>query len=156
MFFRKIRSYEEGKCKGKSIQLDNLPEIRDHWERMYEWIIVLIVFIDKMKREQSKDVKTKRMKFVLYVAAGVGIREVIENLVDPQKESGEDFARRILAVLKQIRKEKLRNKEEEDNKTKENGLEEYSILQEEKLRQRRTKRGTKVNKRNQILRMEVW
>ena len=85
---------------------------------MYEWILVLMVFIDKMKHEQLKDMRTKRMKFVLYVAAGVGIREGRDNLVDPQKESEEDFARRILEVLRQIRREKLRNKEEEDNKIK--------------------------------------
>ena len=42
----------------------------------------------------------------------------MDNLVDPQKESEEDFARRILEVLRQIRREKLRNKEEEDNKIK--------------------------------------
>ena len=63
MFFQKIRSYEEGKCKGKNTQLDNLPEIRDHWDRMYEWIIVLMIFIEKIKGEQSKDMRTKRMKF---------------------------------------------------------------------------------------------
>ena len=62
------------------------------------------------------------MKFVLYVATGVEIPEGMDNLVDPQKESGEDFERRILEVLKQIRREKLRHKEEEGNKTKENGL----------------------------------
>ena len=55
-----------------------------------------MVFIDKMKHEQSKDIRTKRMKFVLYIAAGVGIREETENLVDLQTESGEDFARRNL------------------------------------------------------------
>ena len=104
-----------GKCKGKIMQHDNLPEIRDHWDRMYEWIIVLMVFIDKMKHEQSKDMRTKRMKFMLYVAAGLGIREGRDNLLDPQKDSGEDFARRTLKVLKQIRREQLRNKEEEDN-----------------------------------------
>ena len=77
-----------------------------------------MAFIDKMKREQSKDMRTKRMKFVLYVAAGVGIREGMDNLVDPRKGSGEDLARRILEVLKQIRREKLWNKEEEDNEAK--------------------------------------
>ena len=58
MFFQNIRSYEEGKCERKSTQLDNLPEIRDHWDRMYEWIIVLMVFTGEMKREQSKDMRT--------------------------------------------------------------------------------------------------
>ena len=41
--FKKIRSYKEGKCMGKSTQLDNLPEIRDEWDRMYEWLLVLMV-----------------------------------------------------------------------------------------------------------------
>ena len=94
--FQKIISYEEGKCRGKSTQLDNLLELTEKWDRMYEWILVLMVFIDKMKHEQSKDIRTKRMKFVLYIAAGVGIREETENLVDLQTESGEDFARRNL------------------------------------------------------------
>ena len=62
------------------------------------------------------------MKFVLYLAAGVEVQEGMENPVDPQKESGEEFARRILEVPKQIRREKLRHKEEEDKETKENGL----------------------------------
>ena len=55
-------------------------------------------------------------------SAGVGIWEGRENLVDPQKESGEDFTWRIIEVLKQIRREKLRNREEEDNETEDNGL----------------------------------
>ena len=42
--------------------------------------------------------------------------------MDPQKKSGEDFARRIIEVLKKARGEKLRTKEEEGNETKENGL----------------------------------
>ena len=70
-----------------------------------------------LKREQSKDIRTKRMKFVLYIGAGLGIREGTENLVDQQKESGEDYTRRILEFLKQAREEKLRNEEEEDNRT---------------------------------------
>ena len=53
---------------------------------MYEWILVLMVFINKMKCEQSKDMTTERMKFLLYIAAGLGIREGTENLVDPKKE----------------------------------------------------------------------
>ena len=54
-------------------------------------------------------------------AAGLGIREGTENLVDPQKKSGEDFARRILEILKKAREEKLGNKEEEVNNTKGDG-----------------------------------
>ena len=75
----------------------------------------------QMKCEQSKDMRTKRMKCVLYIAAGLGIREGTENIVDPQKESGEDYAWRILEFLRKAREEKLRNKEEEDKETKGNG-----------------------------------
>ena len=39
------------------------------------------------------------MKFMLYVAAGIGERERTENLVNLKKESGEDYARRILKFL---------------------------------------------------------
>ena len=88
ILFRKIRSYEEGKCKGKNTQLDNLPEIGEKWDRM--WILVLMVFIHEMVCGELKVMGTKRMKFVLYVAAGLGIREETENLADPQKESDED------------------------------------------------------------------
>ena len=38
------------------------------------------------------------------VAAGLGIREGTENLGEPQKESGEDYARRILEFLKTVKK----------------------------------------------------
>ena len=51
---------------------------------MYEWILFLMMFIDEMACGKSKDMKTKRMKCVLYVAAGLGIREGMENLVDLQ------------------------------------------------------------------------
>ena len=44
-----------------------------------------------------------------------------ESILDPQKESGEDFARRILEILKKAREEKLGNKEEEVNNTKGDG-----------------------------------
>ena len=45
---------------------------------MYEWILVLMVFIDKMKCEQSKDMRTKRMKFMLYVYSS-RVRNEIRN-----------------------------------------------------------------------------
>ena len=64
VFSLKIRSYKEGKCRGKDTQLNNLPELREKWDRMYEWRLVLMVFINKMKCEQSKDMRTKRMKFL--------------------------------------------------------------------------------------------
>ena len=81
---------------------------------MFEWILMLKVFIDKMVSLELKAMRTKRMKFIRYVAARLGIREGTENLVDPQKESGEDYTRRILEFLKTAREEKLRNKEEDN------------------------------------------
>ena len=51
---------------------------------MYDWILVLTAFIDEMACGKPNDMRTKRMKFVLYVAAGLGIREGMENLVDLQ------------------------------------------------------------------------
>ena len=148
MFFQKIRIYKEGKCRGKNTQLDNLPELKEKWDRMYKWILVLMVFTDKMKCEQLKDMKTKRMKFVLHITAGLGIREGMENLVDPQKESGEDFARRILEVLKKAREEKLRNNEEEDKETKEDGSTRalHPVRGEDETKTK--EKGVKVNKQN--------
>ena len=58
------------------------------------------------------------MKIVLYVAAGIGEREGTENLVNPKKESGEDYAKRILEFLGTAREEKRRMKKKEDNRTK--------------------------------------
>ena len=55
---------------------------------------------------------------VLPGAAGIGEREGTENLVNSKKESGEDYARRILEVLETAREEKRRKKKEEDNVTK--------------------------------------
>ena len=66
---------------------------------MYELILVLMVFIGETVCGELKAMRTKKMKFVLYVAAGLGIREGTENLVDPQKESGEDYSRIILEFL---------------------------------------------------------
>ena len=88
---------------------------------MYEWILMLMVFIDEMVCGELKAMRTKIIKFILCIAAGLGIREGTEKLVNPQKESGEDYARSILKFLKTAREEKFKNKEEEDNRTKWNG-----------------------------------
>ena len=42
---------------------------------MYEWIMVLKEFIDRMKCKLSKEMRAKRIKFVILVAAGIGERE---------------------------------------------------------------------------------
>ena len=60
IFFQKVRIYNEGKCKGECTHLDNLPKIRDHWDRMYKWIMVLTAFIDKMMHKPSKEMRKKQ------------------------------------------------------------------------------------------------
>ena len=50
IFLKKIRSYEEGKSKGEDLQLDNIPKLREKWDKMYEWIIVLMGYLDEMVR----------------------------------------------------------------------------------------------------------
>ena len=85
---------------------------------MYNWIMVLIAFIDKMKCEQSKEMRTKRIKFVIHVAAGIGEREGVENLAITIKGSGEDYARRVLDFLEVAREEKRRKEKEENEVTK--------------------------------------
>ena len=54
-----------------------------------EWILVLMGYIDEMVCWELKALSTDRMKFVLFVAARIGERERMENLVNPKKESGE-------------------------------------------------------------------
>ena len=98
--------------------MDNLPDIRDHWDRMYEWIMVITAFIDKMKREQSKEMITKRIKFLIHVAVRIGEREGVENLAIMIKGSGEDYTRRVLEFLQATREEKRRKEKEENDKSK--------------------------------------
>ena len=93
---------------------------------------------------------------MLFIAAGLGIEEGTENLVDPQKGSGEDYARRILEFLKKAREEKLRNKEEEDSETK--GDRSAIVLhpargEEETKRNEKEDEGeqTKLNPQNEIM-----
>ena len=82
----------------------------------------------------------------MYIAAGLGMREGTENLVDPQKESGEDYARRILEFLETAREEKLRNKEEEDNRTKGNGSARIFHQAGGEEETKKTEGGKKANK----------
>ena len=53
-FFFKVISYDEGKGTGKCTHLYNLPQIREHLDRMYEWILVLTAFIYKMMHNHPK------------------------------------------------------------------------------------------------------
>ena len=87
IFLRKVRSYEEGKSKGEDLQLDIIPKLREKWEKMYKWILVLMGYIEEMI---CWDVRTYRMKLVIHEAAGIGEREGVENLAIPIQGSGED------------------------------------------------------------------
>ena len=66
---------------------------------MYKWVLVLMRYINEMVGWELKALRTERMKFLLYIAAGIGERKGTENLENPEKESGEDYARRILEFL---------------------------------------------------------
>ena len=69
IFFQKIA---EGKCKGEDLQNDNIPKLGEKWNRMYEWILVLMGYKDEMVYGELKALRTDRIKYVLYVAAGIG------------------------------------------------------------------------------------
>ena len=80
MFFQKIRSYKEGKGKGRELRLDNIPKLREKWDKMYEWIIVLTGYIEEMICWDVRALRTDRMKLVIHEAAGIGERKGAENL----------------------------------------------------------------------------
>ena len=71
--------------------------------------MVLTAFIDKMKHKPSKEMRNKRIKFVIYAAAGIREREGAENLAITIKGSGEDYARKVLDFLEGAREEKEEN-----------------------------------------------
>ena len=118
IFLKKIRSYEEGKSKGENLQLDNIPKLREKWDKMYEWIIVLMGYIDEMVCWEIRAMRTSRMKNIIHEAAGIGEREGAENLAIVIKGSGEDYARKVLEFLEVARREKRRKEKEEKDKTK--------------------------------------
>ena len=90
IFHKKIRSYEEEKSKGENQQLDNIPELREKWDKMCEWIIVLMGYIDEMVCWEIRAIGTSRMKNIIHEAAGIGERDGEENLAIIVKGSGED------------------------------------------------------------------
>ena len=61
---------------------------------------------------------TSRMTNIIHEAAGIGEREGAENLAIVIKESGEDYARKVLEFLEIARGEKRRKEKEEKDKTK--------------------------------------
>ena len=132
IFFQKVRSYNEGKCKGECTNLDNFTRIRDHWDIMYEWIMVLTAFIDKMKHKPSKEMRNKRVKFVIYEATRLREREGAENLAFTIKESGEDYARKVVDFQEGAREEKRRKEKEENERILQSQHELFKDILEER------------------------
>ena len=58
-FLRKIKSHEDGKSEGEDLQLGNKPKLRDEWDRMYEWIPVLMEYIGGMVCWKFRDLKSR-------------------------------------------------------------------------------------------------
>ena len=76
---QKFLIYKEGKSKGGDLQIDNIPKLGEK--------LLLMGYKDEMVCWELKALRTVRMKFVLFVTAGIGEREGTENLVNLKKES---------------------------------------------------------------------
>ena len=75
---------------------------------MYEWILMLMGYIDEMICWELKALRTNRMKFLLYVAAGIRERDGTENLVNPKKESGEGKCQQEYSTQQERRRRQRR------------------------------------------------
>ena len=64
-FLQKIRDYKEGKGEGVELRVDNIPKLKEKWDKMYEWITVLIGYIEEMICWDVKAMRTDRMKIVI-------------------------------------------------------------------------------------------
>ena len=81
-----IRNYEEGKGEGIELQVKKIPKLKERWNVMYEWIIVLIGYIEKMQGWDVKAMRTDRMKIVIQEVAGLGERKGTKDLKSPIKD----------------------------------------------------------------------
>ena len=70
-FLRRKKAHEDGESKGEGMQLNEVPMLREEWDRMYEWILVLMGCIDGMVCWKSLSIRRERVKHVLGVAAVV-------------------------------------------------------------------------------------
>ena len=77
-----------------------------------------MVYIDKMVNyDRGKEImRTSRMKVVIQIAANLRERKGTEELTIPKQGSGEDYARRVIKFLVEVREEK--RKEEKGVRTK--------------------------------------
>ena len=71
------------------LRVDNIPKLREKWDRMYKWIILLMVYIEEMVCWDIRAMRTKRMKIVIQEAARLGERKGTENLTITTQGSGE-------------------------------------------------------------------
>ena len=72
------------------LRVDNIPKLREKWDKMYEWIIVLMGYIEEMVCWDVRAMRTDSMKIVIQEAAGLGERKGTENLTIKNQGSGED------------------------------------------------------------------
>ena len=112
IFLKKIRSYEQGKGKRVDLRVANIPKLREKWDKMYEWIIVLMGYIEEMVCWDVRAMRTDRMKIVIQEAARLEERRGTENLTVANQGSGEDYAKRVLDFLEGAREEKRRKQED--------------------------------------------
>ena len=101
MFFQKIRRYKEEKGEGRELRLDNIPKLRENGDRMYEWIIVMMGYIEEMFCWDKRIMRTKIVPIIIQEAAGLGELVKPGNLDIPNQELGEDYAKRIIDFLEE-------------------------------------------------------
>ena len=112
-----IKSYEDGKGEGVVLNTEKIPKLREKWGQLYEWIFEHMKYIDVMAGWDIQALRTSRMKAVLQEAAGIRYKEGAEKLIIIRKGSGEEYAKRILVFLEEVRAEKRSKVKEEVEKT---------------------------------------
>ena len=80
--------------------------LREKWDKMHEWIILLSGYIDGMICWDVKTMRTDRIKIVIQEVAGLGEREGTEEWIITNQGSGEDYAEKVLHFLEEERDEK--------------------------------------------------
>ena len=82
VFFQKIRRYEEGEGQGTEREFQKIPILKENVEGLYDWLIQLMVYIDKMVNYDCGEeiMQTSRIKVVIQIAANVALPKVDDNL----------------------------------------------------------------------------
>ena len=71
-------------------------------------------YIDGMVGWDAKALRTSRIKTVIQEAAGIRYQEGAEKLIVNKKGSGEEYAKRVLEFLTEVRDEKRRKMKREE------------------------------------------